>query len=222
MSSPPGFPHDGLVGFGGPGSALNASSWFQDLCSQGSLDACRFGLALETDNTGVQYFGKVEYDRLAEPLSVAPVYVDSEGVAQEWLVWSDIAVDGKVIEQDALIVTDSGTTVIFGPVVSVQAMFDAAGIQSVITGNLTTGRSLTGYYPCDNPPQFGWGFPSINNATSARANTSSPVSHSSTIFNVLPSQLAQNSTGNNCTASIHGTDEFGIGVDTIWIVGQGE
>jgi pepsin A len=37
---------------------------------------------------------------------------------------------------------------------------------------------------------------------------------------VLPSQLAENRTDGNCTAVIHGTDEFGSGPGAIWLVGQ--
>jgi pepsin A len=114
--TPPTFPHDGLVGFAGPdSSALNSSSWFQGLCSQGSLDCCRFGLAFETDDTGVQYFGEVEYDRFIGPLSVAPLAkTETAPEGELWELFGDIAANGKVVERDALIVTDSGTTVIFG------------------------------------------------------------------------------------------------------------
>jgi hypothetical protein len=103
----------------------------------------------------------------------------------------------------------------------VGALFDAAGIQSVTTpGNAAAGipTTLTGFYPCDSPPTLGFGFPSISNATTASQNSGSPISHSSTIFNILDSQLAENSTDGNCTASIQGTDAFG----EIWLVGQGE
>jgi cathepsin D len=108
--SPPAFPNDGLVGFAGPdSSALNATSWFQSLCSQGTLDACRFGLAFETDNTGVQYFGKVEANRFDGKLSVAPLFN-----GEQWTLFGDVAFNGTVIEKDVMIVTDSGTTTIFG------------------------------------------------------------------------------------------------------------
>lgn len=225
MTHPPNttsFPHQGLVGFAGiESSALNSTSWFQSLCSQGSLDCCRFGLAFETDDTGVQYFGKVEHDRFQGPLSVAPLY--GYGRPQGGLLWylfGDIAANGKVIERDAAIVTDSGTTVIFGPLASVQTLFDAAGIQSVLRPNATADSptTLDGYFPCAHPPELGFGFPSLTNATTATG----PISHSSTIFNILPSQLVENRTDGNCTASIHGTDEFGSGPGAIWIVGQGE
>ena len=152
---------------------------------------------------------------------MAPLY--GYGTSRGGLLWDlygDIAANGKVIERDAAIVTDSGTTVIFGPIDSVQALFDAAGIQSVLhPGSPTT---LDGYFPCANPPELGFGFPSISNATSAQADPSSPVSRFSTIFNILPSQLAESSTDGNCTAVIHGTDQFGSGPGAIWIVGQGE
>lgn len=100
------------------------------------------------------------------------------------------------------------------PISDVQRLFHAAGIQSVLTpasgGNPA---SLAGYYPCDKPPVFGFGFPSISNASTATG----PVSKKSTIFNVVPSALVLSATGNNCTASIQGSDEFGF-----WLVGQGK
>ena len=111
--SPPTFPHDGLVGFAGlQQSALNATSWFNHLCDEGALDECRFGIAYETDSTGTQYFGKVEYDTFEGQLSVAPLYLPG----WQWDTYADIAANGKVIERDAMIITDSGTTVVFGSV----------------------------------------------------------------------------------------------------------
>jgi hypothetical protein len=109
-ASPPSFPHDGLVGFAGLSqSAIDETSWFQHVCDAGLVEACRFGLAFETDNTGVQYFGYVDESRFKGELSVAPVVPE-----EEWASWVDIAYDGKVIEEDAWMVTDSGTTIIFG------------------------------------------------------------------------------------------------------------
>lgn len=87
-------------------------SWFQSLCNAGVVSVCRFGLAYKTDNTGVQYFGSVEDSRFDGDLSVAPVVPD-----EEWASWTDIALDGKVIEKNAMMVTDSGTTIIFGSVI---------------------------------------------------------------------------------------------------------
>jgi hypothetical protein len=100
-------------------------------------------------------------------------------------------------------------------------MFDDAGIQSAITPNSTADSfpTLTGYYPCDNPPNLGFGFPSITNATSAKKMDNDTISHQSTIFEILPEALAFNNTGNNCTASIFGTDQFRNG---FWLVGQSE
>lgn len=146
-------------------------------------------------------------------MSVAPLY---DG---EWSLHGDITANGKVIEKDAFIVTDSGTTIVFGPLASVQTLFDAAGIQSVVVPNTTADAptTLTGYYSCSNPPKLGFGFPSASDTAAARANYSSPVSKFSTIFNILESQLAESKNGDNCTAVIHGTDQFDV-----WLVGQGE
>ncbi|KAF4630113.1 hypothetical protein G7Y89_g8027 [Cudoniella acicularis] len=211
--SPPTFPNDGLVGFSGVSqSAINSSSWFQHLCEEGQLQECRFGIAYQTDDTGMQYFGYVDEERFEGPLSVSPV--PSEG---EWSTYMDVAYDGEVLLKDQLMWTDSGTTVMFGPLEGVQAFFDAAGIQSVLHPSTTADvpTTLDGYFSCSNPPTLGFGIPSISNASAASRDPHSPVSHMSTIFNVLPSQLVQNSTGDNCTASIHGTDEW-----PFWLIGQ--
>ena len=109
--TPATFPYDGLIGFAGlQQTALNASSWFNHLCDEGVLDECRFGIAYETDSTGTQYFGKVEHHVFEGELSKAPLYLPG----WQWDTYADIAANGKVIERDALVITDSGTTVIFG------------------------------------------------------------------------------------------------------------
>jgi hypothetical protein len=99
-------------------------------------------------------------------------------------------------------------------------MFDAAGIQSVLTPNTTTDTypTLSGYYPCDSPPELGFGFPSITNASTEREQYNGNYTHYSTIYEVLPEPLAFVTTGNNCTCSIYGTTEFG----NFWLVGQGQ
>jgi len=211
-ASPPSFPHDGLMGFAGTDdSVLSTNNWFNNLCAQGTLTACRFGLAFETDNTGVQYFGEVDTTRFSGALSVAPI-------TDEWELLGDITANGKVIIKDANIITDSGTTVIFGPLDQVKTLFAAVGITAVTVagtgGNPTT---INGYYPCAKPPALGYGFPSVSQAAAAAKSKTSSVSHTSTIFNILASELAENSTASgNCTAVIHGTDAFGED----WLVGQ--
>jgi hypothetical protein len=100
------------------------------------------------------------------------------------------------------------------PIDSVQKLFDTAGIQSVLTPGSPS--ILTGYFSCSNPPTVGFGIPSTGNATAAAARNDPIISHKSKIFNILPSQLISNQTGDNCTSSITGTDEF-----PFWLIGQG-
>jgi cathepsin D len=108
--SPPTFPNDGLIGFSGIyQTAVNSSSWFQQLCDAKELNECRFGIVYETDNTGEQYFGYVAEERFPGSLSVGPV-----NPGYEWSTFVDLAYDGKVIVRDQWIITDSGTTVMFG------------------------------------------------------------------------------------------------------------
>lgn len=204
--SPPTFPHDGLIGFAGISSlGLDATSWFQSLCNAGTVSPCRFGLAFKTDNTGTQYFGSLPTDVYNGSLSTAPII-------DEWGLEGDVVVNGKVVQSSATILTDSGTTVVFGPVASVQAIFKAAGIQYVTNnGSNGTPTTVDGYYPCDQPPKLGFAFPSASQAGTGKA------SKTSTIFNIDSVPLAQTMNGNNCTAILHGTDEF-----SFWLVGQGK
>lgn len=208
--TPDTFPHDGLMGFTSPDqSALGAKSWFYNLCAQKSLSACRFGLAFNTDNTGSQYFGDVPTGLFNGTMSTAPI-------TETWTVNADVTFNGNVIEKDAEISTDSGTTVVFGPIESVQALFKAAGIQSVtIPGNGDVPTVVNGYYPCDKPPALGLAIPSASEAAKAKTANSKSVSQASTVFNILNEPLAQTKDGNNCTAVIHGTDQF-----PFWLVGQ--
>ena len=202
-ASPPSFPHQGLIGYAGADeSALNENPFFTSLCNAGELTACRFGLALNTDATGTLYYGEVATAEFSGALATAPI-------SEQWTVQGDIAYDGKVVRSDATIITDSGTTVIFGPVADVKALFSAAGIQAVETSNPA---GVTGYYPCSSPPSFGFGFPSAAGTAGRKRGASA----TSTVFNVLPAALQESKVGNNCTASIHGTSDFGDS----WLVGQ--
>ncbi|GFP58815.1 secreted aspartyl protease 1 [Trichoderma asperellum] len=184
--SPPTFPHDGLIGYAGiDSSALNETPFFQSLCDQGSLSSCRFGLALNADETGTLYYGTVATDQFSGDLV-------SVSISDEWIVTGDITVNGRAVRTGASIITDSGTTVIFGPTSQVKTLFQQAGIQAVQTSN-----GITGYYACNAPPTIGLAFSGHN-------------------FNILPAALAFSQNGNNCTASIHGTSAFG----NQWLVGQ--
>jgi hypothetical protein len=155
------------------------------LCDQGSLSSCRFGLALNADETGTLYYGTVATDQFSGDL----VSVEA---SDEWIVTGDVTVNGKTVRSSVSIITDSGTTVIFGPTSQVKTLFQQAGIQAVTTSN-----GITGYYACDAPPTIGLAFDGNN-------------------FNILPEALAFSQSGNNCTASIHGTTAFG----SQWLVGQ--
>ena len=103
------FPHDGLVGFAGLAeSELGATPLFTNLCNQKSVAACRFGLAFGTGGTGEQVLGSVDTSLFTGSMSTAPTG------GQQWVVDGDITVGGKVIQQDAQIVLDSGTANIVG------------------------------------------------------------------------------------------------------------
>ncbi|TQS31975.1 hypothetical protein Golomagni_07724 [Golovinomyces magnicellulatus] len=180
-TSPPTFPNDGLIGYSGINSAaLNENPFFHSLCEQGSLSACRFGLALKPDQTGTLYYGTVATDQFAGALT-------SVKIKDEWVVSGDITLKGKTVFASQTILTDSGTTVIFGPISQVKSLFKSAGIQAV--QNPDTGV-VSGYYNCDSTPTIGLSFGGVN-------------------FNILSSAMAFEKKGNNCTSTIHGTSSFG-------------
>lgn len=184
--SPPTFPHDGLIGYAGiDSSALGQTPFFQSLCDQGTLSSCRFGLALQSDETGTLYYGSVATERFSGDLT-------SVSASDEWIVTGQVTLNGVAVRGSVSIITDSGTTVIFGPTSQVKSLFQQAGIQAVQTSN-----GITGYYACNAPPTIGFAFDGNN-------------------FNILPEALAFSQNGNNCTASIHGTNAFG----SQWLVGQ--
>ncbi|WPH02271.1 Hypothetical protein R9X50_00512700 [Acrodontium crateriforme] len=189
--SPDTFPHQGLIGYAGYSSAqLGGKPFIHSLCDQKSLKECRFGLALKTNGKGSLFYGGVKSSLFAGSLATA-------SVIDEWLTTGDIIANGKTIQSRATIVTDSGTTVIFGPTDQVIAMFKAARMHY----HLSVDGAVTGYYPCSSPPSLGFRF---------------PAGSSGSVFNAAPAALAYAKNGNNCTAVIQGTVGFG----DQWLVGQ--
>ena len=190
------FPHDGLVGYAGIASSeLGATPFFTNLCNQNVVPECRFGLAFKTDGTGQQILGELDSSLYAgSSLTTAKI-------SGQWELQGDVALAGKVLARNQRIITDSGTANIIGPPGQVQALFDAAGIESVNISLPGCTEVLTGYYPCDKPPTVGFVFPS----------------GSKNVFNIEPSAFdeAQNG-GGNCTAIVSGID---FGANT-WLIGQ--
>ena len=100
----------------------------------------------------------------------------------------------------------------------VLSIFEATSIQAVIQ-NTTDGVTVTGYFPCDQPPTLGFGIPSQSNASTAEKTDSSLVSHQSTIFNIAADQwIAADNGNNNCTAILSGMTVASY--PTLWVVGQ--
>ncbi|KHN99762.1 aspartic protease precursor [Metarhizium album ARSEF 1941] len=185
-ASPPVFPHDGLIGYAGQdGSALRGAPFIDSLCSGGALSSCRFGIALDANKTGALYYGAVATHALAGALTTVPIQ-------REWVVVGAVTAGGRAVQSGASIVTDSGTTVIFGPTDQVGNLFRQAGIRAV-----QTSAGLTGHYNCSAPPAIGFSFGGKN-------------------FDLLPAALAFAKDGDDCTAAVHGSDAFG----GRWLVGQ--
>lgn len=186
-SSPPTFPHDGLIGYASQGGAsLHDKPFMQSLCSTGALSSCRFGLALGTDGTGQLHYGTVDTTSFSGELTA--VKVDSL-----WSVPGGVTVNGTVVSDNQELITDSGTTVIFGPSAAVSRVFKAAGI----TAKRNSNGGIEGHYKCSKPPTVGFNLGGKN-------------------FNIDPEALAFKKNGDDCTASLIGNDDFGGN----WLVGQ--
>lgn len=185
-TSPPTFPHDGLIGYAGQdGASLQDNPFINSLCNTGALSACRFGLALRTNGTGTLHYGTVATNEFSGALTTVPI-------TSAWSVTGSVTVNGKSIASRLDIATDSGTTVVFGPTSVVSKVFKAAGIKPVQTEN-----GIQGHYSCSKPPVVGFSLGGQN-------------------FNINPNALAFESSGDDCTASLIGTNSFG----STWLLGQ--
>lgn len=168
-----------------------------NLCNTSTISSCRFGLALNPDEkTGTLYYGSDGSDAYDGSLVTVPALGQ-----YFWEILGDVTLNGKTFHANAGIITDSGTTVIFGPTAQVKDLFAKAGVQAVDDGK----GNVKGYYRCDSPPTIGFAFPA-SKGSKKRVN-----------FNVLPEALEQERNGNNCTITIHGGDISG---DKTWLVGQ--
>ncbi|KAJ5123149.1 acid protease [Penicillium atrosanguineum] len=211
-------PADGIVGFAGlaVSSFHGAAPFFHSLCQQGQVADCRFGITLWEDGKGTQVLGALDKSLFKGELTTASV------VIQEWALYADIALDNKIIKSNALVELDTGTATVIGPFEEVIEIFKASGIQAVVQtteDSGTTIKSVTGYFPCNQPPIFGFSIPSRKNATAAAKQHSKLVSHRSSIFNIAPDQwIAADNGNNNCTAIVSGTSS--MPVEGLWVVGQ--
>ncbi|KAK6207694.1 hypothetical protein QIS74_12775 [Colletotrichum tabaci] len=188
------FPHDGVAGLGSPKkSGLNATTFFHQLCDQGTVKECRFGLAFKGDGTGVQVLGEVDETLFSGSLAKATI-------KDEWLVQGDVRVGEQVVVKDQKILMDSGTANVVGPIAQVAKLFETAGIQAVNLSLPGCTKVMTGHYPCDKPPAITFGL-----------NTGSKDA-----FGIEAAAFKQAvNGGNNCTATITGIDNF-----RIWVIGQ--
>ncbi|KAJ5106853.1 acid protease [Penicillium angulare] len=207
-------PKQGIIGFAGleESSFHGALPFFHSLCAQGKVDACRFGISLGDNGKGTQVLGQLDESMFKGELTTS-------SIIQEWALWTDIALDNKIILKNALVELDTGTATILGPVDDVVKIFKAASIQYNIQESESAGTTVTGYFPCDQPPQLGLSIPSRSNATEAAKKHSRLVSHKSSVFNIKPDQwIAKDNGNNNCTAIVSGTDAMPL--SNLWVVGQ--
>ncbi|EXJ72856.1 uncharacterized protein A1O5_04004 [Cladophialophora psammophila CBS 110553] len=102
------YPHDGIIGFGAQRfAANNATSWFHNLCANGLVDECRFGLALNDANSGSLVVGTLDSGLFDGDLTKTPI-------AEEWFTYGDVVVGGQTLEKNAIVEFDSGSTTIVG------------------------------------------------------------------------------------------------------------
>ncbi|KAJ5757802.1 acid protease [Penicillium nucicola] len=205
-------PADGIIGFAGEEvSAFHgATPFFQSLCNQRKVPECRFGITLGC-NRGTQVLGRLDKSLFQGELTTT-------SIVQEWVIFADLAFNGKPFKKDVLVELDTGTGTIIAPPGEVVSVFEELKIQYFIhkSGDVTT---VNGYFPCDQPPNFGISIPSLSNATAAAKADSKLVSHKSSIFNIARDQwVAEDNGNNNCTAIISGTSE--ITYPGLWVIGQ--
>ncbi|KAF8857221.1 acid protease [Acephala macrosclerotiorum] len=169
-------PGDGIVDFSGSlfwQFPDNSTSFMQSLCTQGKVSECRFGLALENENTGSLILGELDTEKYTSDLTVGPIYLTC------WATIMDLALNGTVVTHDLTVELDSGTATIVGPIEGVSRILEAVGIEGVLQNN-SKGQQLVGYFPCEKPPPVGFSFPSQRNASTATG----IISKNSTIFDI--------------------------------------
>ncbi|KAJ5814798.1 acid protease [Penicillium riverlandense] len=207
-------PSDGIVGFAGAAVAQfpnGAAPWFHTLCNEGKVASCRFGVALGYNGNGIQVLGELDKSLFEGDLTTT-------SIVQEWAIFADLAIGGKIIKTDVPVELDTGTATITGPVNDVLSIFNATSIQSVVH-NTTDGVTVTGYFPCDKPPTIGFSIPSRANVSTAVNANSGSISHKSAIFDIAPEQwIAADNGNNNCTAVLSGATVPLY--PTLWVVGQ--
>ncbi|KAK5717852.1 hypothetical protein LTR15_008693 [Elasticomyces elasticus] len=193
------FPHDGIVGFSGvaPGDTqLGGVPFFQNLCNQGEVKECRFGLVFRTDGSGLQILGGLDAWLLGDTLEYTPA-----NPSREFSFTGNITIDGRVVSSNQHIIPDSGTANIVAPKSELRKLFAALGMQAVEQNLPGCTSVLFGYYPCDAPPGVGLTF-----------------GDDSPWFDIEPSAFQQADNGNNnCTAIITGID---FGREPVWIFEQ--
>jgi cathepsin D len=196
-------PHDGLLGFDTvqlrPGDIFgNYTTWFQNLCAQGDVPECRFGLALGTNGIGTQVIGELDASMYKGKLHSYPLLGGFQ-----WTVAANITHLGKVVDRNLSIIFDSGTANIVGPTEIVRELFLEVGIQPVEQHLPDCTAVLFGYYNCSSPPPIGFEF------------------GDGMIWHIEKSAFAQANDGeDDCTAIITGLNGTADGLLEQWIVGQ--
>lgn len=108
-------PSNGIVGFSKQEAQFplqypnltDAAPFLDTLCAQNVVSECRFGLALTDSGSGTLALGELDTSLYTGDLFVAPIL-------QQWALMGDLAVNGKIVANDILIETDSGTATVIG------------------------------------------------------------------------------------------------------------
>jgi hypothetical protein len=105
------YPGQGILGLGNPlFSGSGATPFFHNLCSQGLIPECRFGLALHTNATGSLTLGELDSDLVPR----GDAALTKVPLVMEWFAYGDVVLGGEYVFRDALLEFDSGTTGIVG------------------------------------------------------------------------------------------------------------
>lgn len=102
-------PADGIVGFAGleVSSFHGAPPFFHSMCEQGAVSPCRFGITFRNNGKGTQVLGALDKSLFKGELSTT-------SIIQEWALYADITLDGRIMKKDALIELDTGTATVIG------------------------------------------------------------------------------------------------------------
>jgi pepsin A len=199
-----GFPQDGMIGLSEPYKGFAADTFVQNLCLQGKLTECRFGLALNTAGAGSLIFDGLKENEL-ENKRTATNFSRNNGFIVGGEVVYSVAGKRHTFQNQSLYTASENADVV-GPIPQVRDIL--GGMNAAILETIESrGKLLFGTYPCNaTPPEFGFSF---------KDEHPDAVGGLVWPFDVSAWTLARE--GGSCTAPIVGWDGM---VNDSWYLGQ--